>query len=363
MPERQEINVKKSVGITVVGGLAAATLFGVGVLIMKDKPSAAEPEQKAGTVADVGEVVEAAVTMEAGPQTMDVKEAEEEKPAESTISSDGKAQGAQETETSVKEDADNAQTQGEDKTEEETQTTDTETSETETEQQTEEESDIPSPADEEVNSYLADSVIIGDSIVLGYRNYCRKSEDEALQAINFLAAGSFSAHNALWPVSDKSVHPVYQGAQHPIWESIEMMGVKNIFLCFGLNDLNIDDKTIECYREVIDNIIEKSPDVQIHIISMTYTLKDQGKGKLNNDEIRVYNTKLKEMAEENGWGYVDMASALEDEEGNLTAEFCSDGFLHQNPAAYDVWTEVLRSYVAEWLNPGETADNKEETVD
>ena len=66
-----------------------------------------------------------------------------------------------------------------------------------------------------------------------------------------LAAGSFSAHNALWPVSEKSVHPVFQGQQRPIWESISMMDVGNVFLCFGLNDLNIDDKTIECYKEVI----------------------------------------------------------------------------------------------------------------
>ena len=29
--------------------------------------------------------------------------------------------------------------------------------------------------DAEIDAYLADSVIIGDSIVLGYRNYCTKS--------------------------------------------------------------------------------------------------------------------------------------------------------------------------------------------
>lgn len=204
--------------------------------------------------------------------------------------------------------------------------------------------------DEEVEAYLADSVIIGDSIVLGYRNYCRKSQDETLNAIRFLAAGSFSAHNAMWPVSEKSVHPLYQGEQRPVWESVSLMGANKVFICFGLNDLNIDEHTCEYYKEVIDNILEASPESDIHIISMTYTLKDQGKGKLNNDEIREYNIKLREMAEENGWGYVDIAPLLEDGEGNLAPEFCSDGFLHQNPAAYDIWTGELRRYIRERLS-------------
>lgn len=200
-----------------------------------------------------------------------------------------------------------------------------------------------------INSYLADSVIIGDSIVLGYRNYCMKSGNEVLKGIKFLAAGSFSAHNALWPVSSESVHPLYQGAQRPVWESVAMMGAKNVFICFGLNDLNIDDDTVECYRQVIDNIVAASPEANIHIISMTYTLKDKGVGKLNNDNIRDYNSLLAAMAEENGWGFVDLATPLADEEGNLKPEYCSDNFVHQTAKAYDIWTETLHDYLGSFL--------------
>ena len=35
----------------------------------------------------------------------------------------------------------------------------------------------------------------------------------------------------------------------------------------------------------------------------------------------------------NGWGFVDVAEALADENGDLAAEYCSDGFAHQNPEA------------------------------
>lgn len=380
--------MKKSVGITVVGGLAAATVIGTGVMIMRNRPVTADA--RTDIVADAGEIMEAsAATTEAGPQVMDIKAAEENTDTNDAASVDSMVptgtkemsqtpEEPQTTSAQLPEQEKDAQEKG--KTQKE-QTAKDEPADTgqskesvngDKEEQpktqnaeTEGEEDVLSPEEEKINAYLGDSVLIGDSIVLGYRNYCRKSEDEALHDINFLAAGSFSAHNALWPVSEKSVHPVFQGQQRPIWESISMMDVGNVFLCFGLNDLNIDDKTIECYKEVIDNILTDSPDVQIHIISMTYTLKGQGKGRLNNDEIRVYNKKLQEMAEENGWGYVDLAPALEDEEGNLIAEYCSDGFLHQNPAAYDVWTKVLRAYVADWLSidlPAD-ADDDADTAD
>ena len=216
--------------------------------------------------------------------------------------------------------------------------------------------------DAEIDAYLADSVIIGDSIVLGYRNYCAKSEEEALKSIKFLAAGNFSAHNAFWEVSSKSVHPLYQGEQHPVWESVSLVGAQNIFICLGLNDLNIDDKTCECYQQMISNILELSPEVNINIISMTYTLKDQGVGKLNNDEIRIYNEQLQEMAAENGWGFVNIAPLLADEEGNLKTEYCSDGFLHQSPAAYKIWTQALRQYVGKMLG-GETPAEIEISLD
>ena len=77
------------------------------------------------------------------------------------------------------------------------------------------------------------------------------------------------------------------------------------------------------------------------------------------------------MAAENGWGFMNIAPLLADEEGNLKAEYCSDGFLHQTPAAYEIWTQALRQY-AEKVLGGETpaeieislneeAENEDET--
>lgn len=218
-------------------------------------------------------------------------------------------------------------------------------------------------ADLKIDAYFADSVIVGDSIVLGYRNYCMKSADASLKSMRFLAAGSFSVHNALWPVSEKSVHPLYKGKQQPVWESISMMGAKSVFLFFGMNDLGVDDDTCKCYQEVIGHIRELNPDVDIHIISMTYTLKGQGKKRLNNDNIRVFNEEMKALAETNGWGFIDMATPLADSEGNLAAEYCSDGFVHQTAAAYEIWTDVLRKYVGEKIGYPVPEEEPAETLE
>lgn len=212
--------------------------------------------------------------------------------------------------------------------------------------------DIMEISEEEIDAYFADSVFVGDSIMLGFRNYCMKQKDSFLNDIQFLASGSFSVTNSLWDVNEKSVHPVYQGQKRQIWESISMMDVKRVFLFFGMNDLNVSglEGTCEKYQQLISNIKEKSPDVEIHIISMTYTLKGAGKGKLKNDIIREFNILLQDMTKENGWGYMDMATPLSDENGDLAEKYCSDGYVHQSRAAYDVWTTQIRDYARAQLD-------------
>lgn len=229
-----------------------------------------------------------------------------------------------------------------------------------------------SVSEEEIDAYFQNSVFVGDSIMLGFRNYCMKQKDSFLNDIQFLAAGSFSVTNALWDVTEKSVHPVYKGEKRQIWESISMIDTPRIFLFFGMNDLNVSglEGTCEKYKELISRIKEKSPDVEVHIMSMTYTLKGAGKGKLKNNTIREFNELLKAMASENGWGYLDIAAPLSDENGDLARQYCSDGFVHQSRAAYDVWSTVIRDYAKSQLDgtceyPVETPETEEfsETAD
>lgn len=237
----------------------------------------------------------------------------------------------------------------------------TQTEQTQTKEKTPEEAQTDTVlTDAELAAYYGDSVFVGDSIMVGFRNYSAKKQSY-VHDIQFLAVGSYSAFNAMKPVADKNVHPMYKGKKCQVWNAIPLIGSKRAFILLGMNDISILglEGARDQYKELIDKILETSPDIEIHIISVTYTLKDQGKGKLNNENLAQYNILLQEMAEENGWGYLDLCTPISDGEGNLAQEYCSDGFVHLSNAAYTLWESKLIDYAKEQLYPAVpvTTDN------
>lgn len=206
--------------------------------------------------------------------------------------------------------------------------------------------DITPLTDEQLAEYYGDSVFIGDSIMVGFRNYSVK-RDTFVHDIDFLAVISYSANNALKPVNGKNPHPKYQGKQYHVWDALPLMGKKRAFILLGMNDLismGLNDSR-DKYKELIDKILETSPDMEIHIISVTYTLwKDKGKGCLYNPNIDTYNALLQEMADENSWKYIDLCTPISDGEGHLASDCCSDGFVHLTSTAYTKWEAELTNY-------------------
>lgn len=218
--------------------------------------------------------------------------------------------------------------------------------------------------DEELAAYYGDSVFIGDSIMVGFRNYSAKQETY-VRDIQFLAVGSYSAFNAMKPVNADNVHPMYKGKKCQLWNAIPLIGSKRAFILLGMNDISILglEGARDQYKELIDKILETSPDLEIHIISVTYTLADQGIGKLNNENLAKYNVLLQEMAEDNGWEYLDLCTPISDGKGNLAGEYCSDGFVHLSTSAYTLWESELIDYAnAQAAQAKARAENETESA-
>ncbi len=205
--------------------------------------------------------------------------------------------------------------------------------------------------DEQIDAYFDGAVFVGDSVMVGYSNYAMRRGGPFLGRLQFLSAVSFSAFNALRPVTAKSTHPLYQGQKRYIWESLAMMQAKKVFICFGLNDIDMGplERTGERYAQVIANIKSTCPEAEIHIMSMTYMRSARAKGRLNNPSIAQFNEMMRQMALNNGWGFVDIANPLADASGQLASQYCSDNYVHQTNAAYDVWSQVLREYAKSQL--------------
>ncbi|OGO90654.1 MAG: hypothetical protein A2Y17_02890 [Clostridiales bacterium GWF2_38_85] len=213
----------------------------------------------------------------------------------------------------------------------------------------------------ECDEYFKESVFVGDSVMLGYKSYIdrkRLTNSEFMSSVKFHVAGSYGAESALWPISDKSVHPMYQGEQTKIEDAVALMGVKKVFILFGLNDVGKynngtgPEETLKNYKTLFSRIKEKSPDVEIIIISATYLYEDWEKSltNLTSKNLRKLNQLMLEYCNENSMDYIDVATALATDNGYLKPDYCSDNECHLYDPAYDIWTNIFRAYAASKLD-------------
>lgn len=209
--------------------------------------------------------------------------------------------------------------------------------------------EVPEPTAEEIYAYYDRAVFVGDSIMLGFRNYATKTTSSYANKSDFLTVGSYSLSHAIRPVSQDSLQPLYQGSKRNVWDSIALMNVDRVFLLFGTNDIGLSyrplDVVCEDYKTLIDKIREVNPKIEIHIISMTPVYEGVHSGNLSKDGIPEYNRMLKALASDNGYGYVNLYSALANSDGNLIPGYCSDEYVHHSKSAYSVpWNQVLYRY-------------------
>lgn len=199
-------------------------------------------------------------------------------------------------------------------------------------------------------SYFDNVAFVGDSVSLKLSYYAASTGD--LGKAQFFTAGSLGCANALWEVSDESVHPSFQGTKMLVEDCIANSGASTLYIMLGMNDIGLYgiDDTIENYKTLLGKITAKSPQIKVVVQSMTpmtstSTILGQS---LNNENIKIYNSRLSQMCSENGWAFVDVASVMYDAQGaNLNRDFCSDpdGLgVHFTEAGCEKWIEYLSTH-------------------
>lgn len=213
--------------------------------------------------------------------------------------------------------------------------------------------------------FFADVVCCGDSLLHLYRFrggptnrqeiFGDRYTSDWLTITNYCIRLAVKDVKTLYP-GDAACVPKYRGERVNLWDAIPLCGKKRVMMFFGLNDIGVTgvDKFVTDYQAVIEHIRETSPDVKFYILSITPMRKDKQDGMLDNKKIRNANEKLKAMCEENGWTYVDVASDLTDENGNLiltrNGKSLSDGSnVHLTNAGYVYWDNVLEQLAREEL--------------
>ena len=115
----------------------------------------------------------------------------------------------------------------------------------------------------------------------------------------------------------------------------------------GVNDLGelkrngtpTIDEIDKCYRKVIDKIRTRLPDTPLVIVGLFPT---RDKYSDLNPSILELDARQKKIAEDFGCTYLEMFSALSNQDGFLKKEYSREG-LHLTEAGYKVWTERLNS--------------------
>ena len=204
------------------------------------------------------------------------------------------------------------------------------------------------------DSFYEHSVFVGDSLSVGFQNFCiQQSDSITSESTYFLAKESGSAKAA---ISSKAlttyanIMPEYQGKVQYIEDSIsQMTDIQKVFICYGMNDLvsSTPEQFVQNMETLINRILAKNPDVSIYVLSIPCVMADVQTELLSNSSIQSANALLATTCTEKQWGFINTAEYLMNTNLAINEKYSSDGYVHENNSAYRVWTKVLRNYAYE----------------
>lgn len=198
-------------------------------------------------------------------------------------------------------------------------------------------------------SWFDDAIFIGDSVTQGLCNYV---ENGGLGDADFLCIDCIGYQTALLGLDDEyGIHPVYNGEKVMIDDAVKAIGKKKIFIMLGMNDLSYlgVDGTVGYMTQFVDQLLEKNPDVKIYMESMIPSIASKVRDDyLTNENVALYNERLKEFCQERGYDYIDVYSQVSDGNGNLRDEICVDPMGQGHHLTYDglqLWIDLLKRTV------------------
>lgn len=197
-------------------------------------------------------------------------------------------------------------------------------------------------------SYFDNVLFIGDSVT----NMLKLNNDTygLLGNAKFFASTGLGYGNSLWDLDYKySVFPTYRGDTMLIEDAVVEIGLPKVYIMFGMNDIGVFgiDKSIENMKKLTERILEKSPDVQIYIQSVTPIIEGKERDDLNNEFIKEFNKRLCACCEELGFYFINVYEALSDKNGYMIKDYCGDiDYMGMHPSndGCKAWIEYLLTH-------------------
>ena len=199
------------------------------------------------------------------------------------------------------------------------------------------EANVPESAEAD-ESYFADAAFVGDSLTQGLQLYdILDTEVIANRGINL---------ESIYNPDKIRVAEGYTG----VFNELERIQPKKIYVQLGMNDIawRTEKDFSRLYGELIDKIHSDFPESILYVQSIfpvTGWYADEDNG-IDNKKIVTYNKLLLDLANEKGCYYLDVHSALVNENGVLPNDMSPDG-IHLNAPHYQKWFHYLKTHTVQ----------------
>lgn len=186
------------------------------------------------------------------------------------------------------------------------------------------------------DSYFDDAVFLGDSRTEGFHLY------SGLKTGQYLYAVGATVQSVFTKATEKTGH-----GKVPLLDALDALDFSKVYIMLGVNELGWP-KTAQFhdqYVQVVDRIRDGHPGADIILQSLPpVSAKQEAKGSyVNNRRIEEFNEVIRQVAEETGCIYLDVAEAVTGEDGCLPADETTDG-VHLNTKGCGKWLEYLKDH-------------------
>ncbi len=201
------------------------------------------------------------------------------------------------------------------------------------------------------DTYFDDTAFVGDSLTDGFRAYAN------LPNATFLCGTSMTIDGLYERTTPEGITMV---------DRLRQGGFKKIYIMIGINENIIEPNLntyINKYGTLIDIAKEHNPEATIYIQSILPVSKERDQeGTHQNSVIRKYNEALLALSQKKQAYYIDVASVLTDDKGNLLEESHTDG-AHLKKDYYLRWLDYIKTHAVLSDSAGRGGAFSEETIE
>ena len=194
--------------------------------------------------------------------------------------------------------------------------------------------EVPSTVSPGTNETFSDTLFIGDSRTVGLFEYGDLGQAEVFANSGMSVFNLFQTQVTL-----------KNGTKQSLDEVLSSNRYSSIYLMLGINELGYEEQSIlRQYRAVVEQIRAKQPQASLILEANLHVTREKAAKSdiYNNRKIDALNKAIETIAEEAGCRYLDVSSLFDDETGNLSANYSTDGS-HILGKYYSVWVDWIRS--------------------